>query len=129
MGLTHRFVGCAGRAESADRSLARRQLVDAIAAPHGVGTVAEIDKDHADLATVVGIDRTRTVEDGNADLESEAGAGPYLCLELCREGNGDAGADHGAGARCQHEIRGHRAPAPWSAPASPLPSRRSSRRR
>ena len=48
------------------------------------------------LAAVVGIDGARTVEDGNAGLEGEAGAWPHLRLELRRQGDGNAGADQGA---------------------------------
>src|SRR5262245_20155796 len=124
MDSTRRCAGGAGRAESACGPLAGwqavrhlpsrprdrcdDQLCDAIAASHGVGAVAVIDEDHADLAAIVGVDGAGAVEHGDAGLESEAGAGPYLRLELRGQRDGDAGADQGALPGRQDEIRGQR---------------------
>ena len=52
-----------------------------------------IDQKHLDLAAIVGVDRARRVEDGDAMLAGEAGARPHLALIAVRERDGDAGRD------------------------------------
>ena len=61
------------------------QLGDAFAISDLEGDVAEIDEQHTNFATVVGIDGAWCVEHGDTMFESEAGAWAHLSLVACRE--------------------------------------------
>src|SRR5215469_570191 len=79
----------AGRAEAARAAHRRRQLAhdlpfcaadrrndelrDALAARDRHRRAAKIGEDDADLAAIIGVDRARAVEDGDAVAEREAG--------------------------------------------------------
>src|SRR3546814_15097829 len=89
--------GGAGRAETAGAAHGLRQLGDgqpvdpaegrddelraALAPIDGERLLALVDQADADLATIVGIHRARRVQHGDAVLQREAGARPYLRLD------------------------------------------------
>ena len=66
------------------------ELGYAIAISDGEGFCGEIDEDDADLATVVGIDGAWCVEQCDAVLESESGAGAHLCFVALWQGDAEA---------------------------------------
>ena len=54
---------------------------------------AEIEQDYPDLATIVGIDRSRCVQHANAVFECEPAPWPYLSLVSLGDGDGDPRGD------------------------------------
>ena len=75
------------------------ELRDAVAARDAERLAAVIDQDDFDLAAIVGVDRARRVQDGDAVLQREAGARAHLAFEASRDRERDAGGDgvNGAG--------------------------------
>ena len=63
------------------------ELRDAVAATDADGCGPEVDEQHADLATVVGIDRARRVEQGQPFPVRQAT--PWSHLPLVSDGNGE----------------------------------------
>ncbi len=87
-----------------------QQLGDPIAAVDDEGLGPEVDQDHLHLAPIVGVDRARSIEAGDAVAERQAGTRPHLALEAGRDGHGEAGR-HGvavAGMQGQRLVLRHR---------------------
>ena len=68
--------------------------------------VGEVDENDAHVATVVGVDRARCVEHGEAPLESEAAAGPHLGFVPSRDLEAQTAGDKcpGSGRQTQRFI-------------------------
>ena len=67
------------------------ELRDAVAAADADGGTAEVDEEDLNLAPVVGVDRTRGVEEREAVAVSETAARPDLALVAGRDGEREAG--------------------------------------
>src|SRR6187399_740160 len=67
------------------------QLCNSHAAADAERLVAEIHKDYAHFAAIIGVDGTRRIGHGDAVLGGQPGARANLALEAHREGNRNAG--------------------------------------
>src|SRR6516225_3379789 len=86
----------------ADRGLQgcyQHQLCYARAALHRKGVMAEIRKDYMSFAAVIGVERARGIEHGDAVVQCEPGARPDLALNPCGQRERKPGRDCGAAAR------------------------------
>ena len=103
------------------------ELRDALSVVDGEGILREVDEQHHQFATVVGVDGSRRVEHRDTVLQGQSAAGPHLCLialgqrdveprgdqatlqGLESEGLGNVGAQIHARTLCR-SIRGQRLP-------------------
>src|SRR5208283_1878619 len=67
--------------------------------------IAEIDQQHADFAAIIGIDRSRRVEDGDAVIAREPRPRPHLGFVILRNIECDAGWNQISAARFEHDFR------------------------
>lgn len=75
------------------------ELGDAVAGRDMEGGVAEIREDHADFASIAGIDGTGRIQDGHAEFERQTGTRADLPLPAIRQRDDQAGMHEGAAAR------------------------------
>jgi len=52
-----------------------------------VGSLAEIDQDHLDLAAIAGVDGAGSIGDRDRALQGQSAPGPHLCFEAWRDLN------------------------------------------
>jgi hypothetical protein len=69
------------------------QLRDAVSGANLIDIFAEVQQDHANLASIAGVDGAGTVQDSDGVFERKSAAGPNLSLIARRDFDGEAGAD------------------------------------
>jgi two-component system, NtrC family, nitrogen regulation response regulator NtrX len=105
-------AGTAGRFVELTDHLPRRlahlghdQLRDALAATHDEGLLAVVDEQHRQLAAVVGVDRPRGIQHGEAMTQREPAAGADLGFEAHRQRDREPGGDQRALPGQQRHVR------------------------
>ena len=82
----------------------RRQLLDhqlrhPVSRRHGEPLLPPVQQNHADLATIVGIDRARSVGEADSMAEGKPATSTHAPLESRRNGHTDTGWNQGAPTR------------------------------
>ena len=77
-------------------------LGDALPRNNLKGLLAQVHQDDAHLPAIVGIDRSRRIEYGNAVLDGQAATGAHLRLIALRKGDIQARGDQHTLQRLQH---------------------------
>jgi len=100
-----RFIQCGNLAPLNRHRVRDHHLGYAIAMSNMKGCGAVVDQDHLNLATIVGVNRTRCVEKSHMKAPGQAASRPNLRFGPPRKGNGYAGGDDGDRAGIQGERR------------------------
>lgn len=66
--------------------------------------IPQINQNYANFTPVIGINSTRSIENGYAVLEGKTAPGPHFSPVFLRQGNGDAGGDEAPTAWCQGDF-------------------------
>ena len=79
--------------QTARNTRAMTNLGDAIPIPHRKRLISKVDEKDADLAPIIGIDRSRAVHHTDPVPDGKTAPGPHLAFEPFRNCHGDSGWD------------------------------------